>query len=81
MALKDDLKAKIVERFGVSVDEIKEDTNFVEHLNADSLDVMDFIMDIEQEYDIKIPATEAESLKTFGDLSQYLAEKTGKPLN
>ncbi len=78
MGIRENLKAKMVEKLGKSESEITDEARFVEDLGADSLDVMDFIMEIETEYNIKIPASDAETLKTFGSLVAYLEEHVGK---
>lgn len=78
MALRDDLKAKVAEKLGKDVSEVTDDARFIEDLQADSLDLMDFIMELEEEYHIEIPSTDSENLKTFGDLANYMEEKVGK---
>ncbi|MCK5598809.1 acyl carrier protein [bacterium] len=78
MSLREELVAKVVERLGTAAGEVTDEARFIEDLGADSLDLMDFIMDIENDYDMKISATDAENLKAFGDLFKYIQEKTGK---
>ena len=61
------LKKIIVEVMNVSEDEISEDTTFIDDLGADSLDIFQIIMGIEQAFDIEIPTEEAEKISTVGD--------------
>ena len=62
MALFDDVKAIVAEQLNVNPDEIKEDSKFVEDLGADSLDVVELVMALEEKFDIEIPDDEAEKL-------------------
>ena len=61
------LKKIIVEVLNVDQDEITEDTTFIDDLGADSLDIFQIIMGIEEEFDIEIPSEEAEKISTVGD--------------
>ncbi|MEY8333344.1 acyl carrier protein [Lachnospiraceae bacterium 47-T17] len=61
------LKKIIVEVLNVDQDEISEDTTFIDDLGADSLDIFQIIMGIEEEFDIEIPTEEAEKISTVGD--------------
>ena len=61
------LKNIIAEVLNVDADEITMDTTFVDDLGADSLDVFQIIMGIEEEFDIEIPTEKAESIVTVGD--------------
>ncbi len=78
MALRDDLKAKVAEKLGKNVDEVTDDARFIEDLQADSLDLMDFIMELEEDYHVEIPSTDSENLKTFGNLADYMENKLSK---
>jgi acyl carrier protein len=60
MALIDDIKEVVVEQLSVSADEVKDDAKFVEDLGADSLDVVELVMALEEKFDIEIPDEEAE---------------------
>lgn len=62
----------IVNELSVSKEEIKLETNFQEDLGADSLDAVELIMTIEDEFDLQIPDDEAQKLKTVGDIVKYL---------
>ena len=61
------LKQIIAEVLNVDADEITMDTTFVDDLGADSLDIFQIIMGIEEEFDIEIPTEEAEKISTVGD--------------
>ncbi len=60
MALLDDVKEVVVEQLNVNPDEIKEESKFVEDLGADSLDVVELVMALEEKFDIEIPDADAE---------------------
>ena len=68
------VKAIIVEKLGVSADEAKETSSFVNDLGADSLDVVEFVMEVEKEFDITIPDDAAAKLETVGDAVKYIDE-------
>lgn len=62
----------IVSQFGVDKSAIKTETSFVDDLGADSLDVVELIMAIEEAFDIEIPDDVAEDIVTVGDAVEYL---------
>ena len=66
------LKKIIVEVLNVDEDEISEDTTFSDDLGADSLDIFQIIMGIEEEFDIEIPTEEAEKISTVGDAVEQI---------
>jgi len=71
------IKEIVAEQLGVDVAELKEDTSLKDDLNADSLDLFQIIMSIEEEFDIEIPTEDTENIATIGDIEKYLAKKTG----
>ncbi|PHR59422.1 MAG: acyl carrier protein [Arcobacter sp.] len=75
MALLEDIKEVVVEQLSVSVDEVKEDAKFVEDLGADSLDVVELVMALEEKFDIEIPDDEAEKIQTVKDVVAYIESK------
>ncbi len=75
MALLDDIKEVVVEQLSVNADEIKEDSKFVEDLGADSLDVVELVMALEEKFDIEIPDDEAEKIQTVSDVLTYIESK------
>ncbi|MDY6047632.1 MAG: acyl carrier protein [Anaerobutyricum sp.] len=69
------MKEIIAEQLGVEEDEITLETSFKEDLGADSLDLFELTMALEEEYDIEIPAEELEEIETVNDVVEYLKEK------
>ncbi len=68
------VKQALVDQFGVNESEITYDTSLVDDLRADSLDLVELVMAMEQEFDIEIPDEDAESIKTVGDAVNYIKE-------
>ena len=71
------LQQIIAEVLNVDVDEITMETTFVDDLGADSLDVFQIIMGIEEEFDIEIPAEEAEKIVSVGDAVEQIKNVVG----
>ncbi len=69
------LKEIIAEELSVDEDEITLETSFKEDLGADSLDLFELIMTLEEEYDIEIPVEELTDLDTIGDVIDFLHER------
>jgi len=72
----DKIKEVVAEQLDVSVDEIKEDSKFVEDLGADSLDVVELVMALEEEFGIEIPDEDAEKIQTVKDALDYIKSKS-----
>ena len=70
------VKAILAEQFDVEEDKITVDTDLQEDLGADSLDVVDLVMSIEENFDIEIPDEDVENIKTVGDIVKYIESKT-----
>ena len=70
----DRLKKIVVEQLGVDEDEVKPEASFVDDLNADSLDLVELIMSLEEEFGMEISDEEAEKIKTVGDAQEYIEE-------
>jgi acyl carrier protein len=68
----DQVKNIIAEQLGVSEDEISEDSNLVEDLDADSLDIVELVMAFEDEFGVKVPDDQLENIKTVGDIIKIL---------
>ncbi|MGC9364272.1 MAG: acyl carrier protein [Fidelibacterota bacterium] len=62
----------VAEKLGVEKSKITKEASFIDDLGADSLDTVELIMKMEEEFDIEIPDEEAEKLKTVGDVVNYL---------
>ncbi|MCQ2503889.1 MAG: acyl carrier protein [Saccharofermentans sp.] len=68
----DSIKSMIVDQLGVEEDKITMDSSFVDDLNADSLDMVELVMAMEQEFDVSIPDEVAEKVGTVGDAVEYI---------
>jgi len=62
----------VAEQLGIDEEEIKPESSFIEDLNADSLDIVELIMALEQEFEMEIPDSEAEKISTVGDAVEYI---------
>jgi len=65
----------IVDQLGVDEDKVKMDASFVDDLGADSLDVVELVMALEEEFNIEIPDEDAEKTKTVSDVVNYISTK------
>jgi acyl carrier protein len=70
----DKLKKIIVEQLGVDESDVTMEASFVDDLNADSLDLVELIMSLEEEFGTEISDEEAEKIKTVGDAVEYIQE-------
>ena len=66
----------VSEQMGVAKDQITKDTSFVNDLGADSLDTVELVMELEEEFDITIPDEKAEEIQTVGQAVAYIEEHT-----
>ena len=64
----------IADKLSIDAEEITLDSSFIDDLNADSLDIVELIMAIEEEFDIEIPDSDAEKVVTVGDVVDYIKE-------
>lgn len=69
------LKEIIAEQLSIDVDEIKAESNFKDDLGADSLDLFELVMSLEEEYDVEIPSEDLEKIATVSDVIEYLNAK------
>lgn len=69
------LKETVMDRLNAEEDQIKPEASFVEDLGADSLDIVELIMGIEEEFNIEIPDEDAEKLTTVGEAMEYVKTK------
>ena len=77
MATFERVKKVVVEQLDVSEDEVTPQAQFIEDLGADSLDVVELIMGLEEEFDVEIPDEEAEKIHTVQDAVNYIDSKSG----
>lgn len=66
------VKRIIGDQFGVASEEVVDGASFVEDLGADSLDIVELIMALEEEYDVEISDEDAEKIQTVGDATKYI---------
>lgn len=71
----DKVKKIIVDRLGVDESEVTMEASFVDDLGADSLDTLELVMALEEEFGIEIPDEDAEKIATVGDAIKYIQEK------
>ena len=72
--LSNRLRTIVAEQLGVDRVEVSPDSNILDDLGADSLDVVELLMTLEDEFDIEVPDEAAESIRTIGDVERYVAE-------
>jgi acyl carrier protein len=75
----DRVKAIVVEQLGVEADQVTPQSKFVEDLGADSLDVVELVMALEEEFDLEIPDEDAEKIGTVGEASKYIESHAEAP--
>ncbi|MFH1847649.1 MAG: acyl carrier protein [Candidatus Omnitrophota bacterium] len=75
-ATTDKIKAIIAEQLGVKSEEVTEQAKFIDDLGADSLDTVELVMALEEDFGIEIPDEDAEKMVTVGDAIKYIEEKT-----
>ena len=79
MTVSEKVKKMIVDQLGVNESEVIPEAKFIDDLGADSLDIVELIMALEDEYGIEIPDEDAEKIETVGDAIRYIEEhKTDK---
>ncbi len=78
MAVADKVKSIIAEQLGVKIEEVKPEASFIDDLGADSLDTVELIMALEEEFNVEIPDEDAEKMTKVADAIKYVEEKAGK---
>src|SRR5271163_2963728 len=68
----------VCEHLAVNKEQVTRATNFIEDIGADSLDIVELIMELEEEFDIQIPDDQAEKIKTVGEAIDYIEREIGK---
>jgi len=77
LATEDRVAEIIVEQLGITRGEIVPEASFIDDLGADSLDIVEFVMAMEETFDIEIPDDDAEKIQTIGDAFSYVKERLG----
>ncbi|SHK87622.1 acyl carrier protein [Desulforamulus aeronauticus] len=75
MATFDKVKAIIVDQLGVEESEVAMEASFVDDLGADSLDIVELVMALEEEFGLEIPDEEAEKIRTVGDAVKFIQDR------
>lgn len=70
------IKEIIIEQLGVEEEDVKMESSFIDDLGADSLDIVELIMAMEEEFDLEIPDSEAEKIATVSDVVEYIKNNT-----
>jgi len=77
MSVQEKVKSIIAEQLGVKPEEVTPEASFIDDLGADSLDTVELVMALEEEFGIEIPDEDAEKITSVGDAVKYIEEKTG----
>jgi acyl carrier protein len=75
MAVAEKIKSIIAEQLGVKQEEVTENAKFIDDLGADSLDTVELVMALEEEFGIEIPDEDAEKMTTVGEAIKYIEQK------
>jgi len=78
MSVAEKVKDIISEQLGVKKEEIKPESSFIDDLGADSLDTVEVVMALEEEFGIEIPDEDAEKITTVGEAVKYIEDKVSK---
>ncbi len=72
MSIEARVRSIIADQLGITEEEIKPESKFIEDLGADSLDIVELVMAMEEEFEVEIPDEEAENIKTVSDAVNYI---------
>lgn len=75
MEIQDRVKNIICDQLAVEAEKVTETASFIDDLGADSLDIVELVMTMEEEFELDIPDEDAEKMKTVGDVVMYIKEK------
>ncbi|PIW68881.1 MAG: acyl carrier protein [Candidatus Omnitrophica bacterium CG12_big_fil_rev_8_21_14_0_65_42_8] len=78
MAAAEKVKSIIAEQLGIKAEEVTPEASFIDDLGADSLDTVELVMALEEEFGVEIPDEDAEKITTVGDAIKYIEEKGTK---
>ena len=70
----EEIKELVAETLGTNVEDLTEETSFSDDLNADSLDLFEMVMELEDKFEVKIPTEDLEKIATVGDVVNYINE-------
>ena len=76
--VREKVKQVIVDQLSVNPEELADDASFIEDLGADSLDIVELVMEFEEQFGVDIPDEEAEKISTVGEAIKYIEEKMGE---
>ncbi len=74
MSVIEKVKSIIIEQLGVEEEDVKMESSFVDDLGADSLDIVELVMALEEEFDLEIPDEDAEKIRTVGEAVKYIQD-------
>ena len=74
-ALKDRIRGLVCEQLGVDPADLRAESDILDDLGADSLDVVELVMAIEETFDIEVPDEDAEGMRTLGDVEKYVTAR------
>ncbi len=77
MSVEERVVEIVAEQLGVEKEKIKRESNFVNDLGADSLDTVELVMELEEEFDINIPDESAEKIQTVGEAIEHIEKASG----
>jgi acyl carrier protein len=77
-SIEERVKEIIIEQLGVSADQIKPEAKFVEDLGADSLDQVELVMALEEEFGAEIPEEDVDQLQSVDDVNKYITKTSGE---
>ena len=77
-AVGDKVREIIAKQLGVKLEEVTSQATFIDDLGADSLDTVEIVMALEEEFKAEIPDEDAEKMKTVGEAMKYIEERAGK---
>lgn len=75
MSVEEKVKNIIVEQLGVDMEAVTPEASFIDDLGADSLDIVELVMTMEEEFDLEIPDEDAEKIKSVNDVINYIKAK------
>ena len=78
MAVEDKIQQLVVDQLGVAAEEVVPEATFVDDLGADSLDIVELVMAIEEEFGLEIPDDDAEKIQSIQDAISYVEERASK---